>query len=250
MVCIKRLSALVIICLLMLQLSGCTWLNSPAKPEPQVKPGNSEPELTYLEKVKRPPTSFFDLVSQIDNLFKPLNKMDFVQAQEEYQKMLTTWESAKAEAGNIKGIKETDEAIVALGTFIATGKASESMAGLNKFTNHLQELLTNYKLSPLSDIINLSTISHNVSWELENHDYKKAFVRTEELKKTWEQSKTNLEIVGILGEVTKGHEAIAKIKGAVTAENKMSADDQLKKFNENLEKIRDFYRQRNNSILP
>lgn len=75
-------------------------------------------------------------------------------------------------------------------------------------------------------------------------------MRAEELKKTWEQSKVNLEQAGILGEVTKAHDDVAKIKGSVTAENKMAADGQIKKFNESMTKIRDFYRQKNQSIMP
>jgi len=230
--------------------AGCSRLGTYTQPVPQSKPETGQQELTYLEKVKRPPLVYFDLASELDELFKPLNKMDLTQAQAEYQKTLTLWETAKAETGDIKGIKETDETLKSLGTAIAAGKSQESMAGLNKFSNSLQELLTNYKLSPLSDIVHLATISRNVSWELEDHDFKKAFVRTEELKKTWEQSKTNLEQAGILSEVTKAHESIDKIKGSVTAENKMAADAQVKKFNESLTKIRNFYRQRNQSMLP
>ena len=238
------------LCLLICLPAGCSRLGTFTQPAPQSKPETGQQELTYVEKVKRPPSVYFDLASELDELFKPLNKMDLTQAQAEYQKTLTLWETAKAETGDIKGMKETDEALKSLGTAIAAGKSQESMAGLNKFSNNLQELLTNYKLSPLSDMVNLATISRNVSWELEDHDFKKAFVRTEELKKTWEQSRTNLEQAGILSEVTKAHESIDKIKGSVTAENKMAADAQLKKFNESLTKIRDFYRQRNQSMLP
>ncbi|HBS58313.1 MAG TPA: hypothetical protein DEA44_03490 [Firmicutes bacterium] len=228
--------------------AGCSRLG--VQPAPQSKPENGQQELTYVEKVKRPPSVYFDLVSALDELFKPLNKMDFTQAQAEYQKALALWETAKTETGTVKGVQETDEALKSLGTAIAAGKSQESMAGLNKFANNLQELLTNYKLSPLSDIVNLAAISRNVSWELADHDFKKAFVRTEELEKTWEQSKTNLEQAGILSEVTKAHESVDKIKGAVTAENKMAADSQLKKFNESLMKIRNFYRQKNQSMMP
>ena len=242
-------SALVLYLLICLP-AGCSRLGTFTQPVPQSKPESGQQELTYAEKVRRPPLVYFDLASELDALFKPLNKMDLPQAQAEYQKILTLWETAKTETGDIKGVKETDEALKSLGTAIAAGKSQESMAGLNKFANNLQELLTNYKLSPLSDIVNLATISRNVSWELEDHDFKKAFVRTEELKKTWEQSKTNLEQAGILSEVTKAHESIEKIKGSVTAENKMAADAQLKKFNESLSKIQNFYRQRNESILP
>lgn len=233
------------ICILLSFLSGCSWFGGT-----QAKPDDSAQDLTYLQKIKRPPLAFFDLAGQMEDLFKPLNKMDFDKAQEEYQKVQVTWEKAKDEAGNIKGIKETDEAFKALGAAITAGKTSESMASMNKFANSLNELLTNYKLSPLSDIVNLATISRNVSWELEDKDFKKSLVRAEELEKTWEQSKVNLEQAGILSEVTKAHDAVSKIKGSVTAENKMSTEGQIKKFNESLGKIRDFYKQKNQSIIP
>lgn len=246
----KRIKWVCPFLIIYLLMTGCSQLGSYSRTLPQSKPETGNQELTYLEKVRRPPLVFFDLANQIGALFQPLNNMDWPQTQAEYQKTLTIWESAKAAAGNIKGVKESDEAILALGASIAAGKTEESMAGLNKFTNHLQELLTNYKLSPLSDIVNLETISRNISWELENRDFKKAFVRTEELKKTWGQSKTNLEQAGILGEVTKAHETVDRIKGSVTAENKMATEDQLKKFTESLGKIRDFYKQKNESKLP
>lgn len=244
MVRYKWLIYIVIIYTILSLMSGCSWFTKQAKPDDNGK------DLTYMEKVKRPPLIFFDLAGQIEDLFKPLNKMDFIQAQAEYQKVLTTWEKAKVEAGNIKGVQETDEAIKTLGSAIMAGKSSESLGALNKFTNSLQELLTNYKLSPLSDIVNLATISRNISWELTDQDFKKALVRAEELKKTWEQSKVNLEQAGILGEVTKAHDAVGKIKGSVTAENKMAGDAQIKKFNESLGKIREFYKQKNASLMP
>lgn len=245
---LKMLIHMVTICLLIALTAGCSWFGAQTKPAPQ--PENNAQDLTYMEKVKRPPLVFFDLAAQLDSLFKPLNKMDFTAAQEEYQKLQTTWEKAKTEAGNIKGVTETDEAAKALGLAIASQKAAESMSVMNKFANSLQDLLMNYKLSPLSDIVNLSTISRNVAWELEDQDFKKAMVRTEELEKTWERSKVNLEQAGILSEVTKAHDDIGKIKGAVTAENKMAARDQLKKFDESMSKIRDFYRQKNQSMMP
>jgi hypothetical protein len=241
----KWLVHIAIIYTLLSLISGCSWFNKQAKP-----PDNTKQDLTYIEKVRRPPLIFFDLESQIEDLFKPLNKMDFARAQEEYQKIRATWEIGKAEAGSIKGVDEADEAIKLLGSAIMAGKATESMSALNKFTNSLQDILTNYKLSPLSDIVNLATISRNISWELTDQDFKKALVRAEELKKTWEQSKVNLEQAGILSEVTKAHDAIGKIKGSVTAENKMASDAQIKKFDESMGKIRDFYKQKNESILP
>jgi hypothetical protein len=241
------ISILTILCLL---ISGCSWFNKQAKPDPLAQPEGSDQELSYLEKVKRPPLVFFDLEGQIETLFKPLNKMDFSAAQEEYQKTKTLWEKSKTEAGNIKGVKETDAAFNGLGSAIAAQKGPESLASLNKFTNSLNQLLMNYKLSPLSDIVTLATISRNISWQLEDQDFKKSQVRAEELKKTWESSKVNLEQPGIFGEITKAHDSVGKIKGAVTAENKMAADDQIKKFNESMTKIRNFYREKNASIMP
>lgn len=232
-----------------LLFSGCSWFNPQAKLEQQTASDEGQ-ELTYMEKVKHPPTVYFDLEAQIEDLFNSLNKLDFAKARAEYQKVQISWETAKAETGNIKGIKEADEALIALGSMLSSEKANESMTSLNKFTGRLGQLLMNYKLSPLADIVNLATISRNITWELEDRDFEKSLVRTEELKNTWEATKVNLEQPGILGEVTKAHDGVGKIRSAVSAENKMLAEDQLKKFNESLTKIRNFYKEKNMSYMP
>lgn len=237
---------LLLLCLL---CSGCSWFTAQSKPDQQ-KNSNESQELTYLEKVKRPPPIYFDLEAEIEDLFKAINKLDFSKAQAEYQKVQTTWAKAKNQSGNIKGVKETDEALTTLGSSLSSGKGPESIASLNKFTNSLGTLLMNYKLSPLSDIVNLATISRNIAWELAERDFKTAQLRTDELKKTWEATKVNLEQPGILGEITKAHDVIGKIKNTVAAENQMASEDQLKKFDEGLTKIRNFYKQKSTSKMP
>jgi hypothetical protein len=176
--------------------------------------------------------------------------MDFATAQQAYQKVEATWEAAKNESGNIKGVQETDEALKSVGSALSAEKGPESIDSLNKFTYSLSQLLMNYKLSPLSDIVNLATISRNIAWEVKERDFKKAKVRSEELKKTWSATKVNLEQPGILGEVTKAHDSVSKIENSVAAENQKASEDQLKKFDESLTKIRNFYKNKSTSLMP
>jgi len=236
------------IMLICLSLSGCSLFSAQAKPDQQTKSDGQE--LQYLEKAKRPPPVYFDLEGQIEDLFKALNTLDFAKAQQAYQNVQATWEAAKRESGTMKGVKETDEALTSLGSALSAEKGPESIASLNKFTYSLNQLLMNYKLSPLSDIVNFATISRNVAWAVGESDFKKAKVRSEELKKTWASAKVNLEQPGILGEVTKAHDSVSKIEGSVSAENQMAAEDQLKKFDESLTKIRNFYKNKNTSFMP
>ncbi|WP_232035525.1 DUF4363 family protein [Methylomusa anaerophila] len=158
--------------------------------------------------------------------------------------MQTLWEKTKAIVGEKKGVKEGEAAIQKLSVGIGEKKITESYESLNKFMSSVSDIGKSYKLSPVADIITLGNAVRNVSFYVEDKNWRKAAVKVEELEGTWEQVKPAMEQVGILGEVTKTHATVKQIKDAVNAENKGSFSDQLASINESLGRIRNFFRGR------
>ncbi|WP_425061124.1 hypothetical protein SCACP_18970 [Sporomusa carbonis] len=240
---IKSLAVAVVI--LSFSLSGCGVLSGPApKPEigPAGKPVEAKPNPPFMERFISAPAELYDLEATAGVVFEGINKEDWAQAQAGLGNLQTLWQQAKAAVGDKKGVKEADEAIGKLTAAINAQKVTNSYESLNKFMGSISDIGKSYKLSPVADIIATGNSVRNVSFYVEENDWKKAASKVKELQGTWEQVKPSMEQVGILGEVTKVHSTINQMKDAVNAENKGVFMEHQANINESLGRIRDFFR--------
>ncbi|BBB92952.1 MAG TPA: DUF4363 family protein [Methylomusa anaerophila] len=243
-----RFIFVVTICLLCsTNLLGCGFFSGPA-PKPEIGPAGtpveSKPNPPLLERFWSAPAELYDMEATAGVVFEGINREDWTKAQLGLSTMQTLWEKTKAIVGEKKGVKEGEAAIQKLSVGIGEKKITESYESLNKFMSSVSDIGKSYKLSPVADIITLGNAVRNVSFYVEDKNWRKAAVKVEELEGTWEQVKPAMEQVGILGEVTKTHATVKQIKDAVNAENKGSFSDQLASINESLGRIRNFFRGR------
>lgn len=239
-----KLAAVVWLCLAVF-LSGCGLLSQPA-PKPDVgpagKPVEAKPNPPVMERFVSPPVELYDLEAVAGVIFEGINKEDWSQVQAGMNNLQNLWQQGKAAVGEKKGVKEADEAIGKLTAAVNARKVTEAYENLNKFMGSIGDIGQSYKLSPLSDIIAVSNGIRNVSFYVEDKDWKKAASKAKELQGTWEKLKPSMEQVGILGEITKTHSIVSQIKDAVDAENKGALQDQLANINESMGRIRQFFR--------
>lgn len=233
--------------LLSFLLSGCSsfpGLRPAPKPEigPAGKPVESKPNPPFIERFFSAPAELYDLEATAGVVFEGINKEDWSQAQAGLTNLKTLWQQTQAVVGDKKGVKEADEAIGKLTTAIDSQKITESHENLIKFMGSIGDIGKSYKLSPISDIIAVSNGIRNVSFYVEDKDWKKAASKVKELQGTWEKVKPSMEQVGVLGEITKTHSTVNQMKDAVNAENKGAFQEHLANINESMGRIRGFFR--------
>ncbi|SMC58254.1 DUF4363 family protein [Sporomusa malonica] len=236
---------IVAVVILSFSLSGCGLLAGPApKPDigPAGKPVDSKPNPPFIERFYSAPTELYDLEATAGVVFEGINKEDWAQAQAGLNNLQTLWEQAKAAVGDKKGVKEADEAMGKLKTAINGQKITDSYESLIKFMGSVSDIGKSYKLSPVADIISVSNAIRNVSFYVEDKDWKKAAAKVKELQGTWEQVKPSMEQIGILGEITKVHSTVNQMKDSVNAENKGSFMEQQANINESMGRVREFFR--------
>jgi hypothetical protein len=231
--------------LFLLYLTGCGLLSGPApKPEigPAGKPMESKPNPPFMERFFSAPTELYDLEASAGVVFEGINKGDWAQAQAGLTTLQTLWQQAKNAVGEKKGVKEADAAIEKLSAAIAGNKVTDSYENLIKFMGGVSDIGKSYKLSPIADIIAVDNGIRNVSFFVEDNDWKKAATKVKELQGTWEKVKPSMEQVGVLGEITKTHAIVNQMKDAINAENKGAFLEQQATINESMARIREFFR--------
>lgn len=231
--------------LLLLYLTGCGLLSGPApKPEigPAGKPVESKPNPPFMERFFSAPTELYDLEASAGVVFEGINKGDWAQAQAGLTTLQTLWQQAKNAVGEKKGVKEADAAIEKLAAAIAGNKVTDSYESLIKFMGSVSDIGKSYKLSPIADIIAVDNGIRNVSFFVEDNDWKKAATKVKELQGTWQKVKPSMEQVGVLGEITKTHALVNQMKDAINAENKGAFLEQQANINESMGRIREFFR--------
>ncbi len=239
-----KIKVFIAVAIFLLSISGCGLSEPAPKPEigPAGKPVESKPNPPFLERFYSAPTELYDLESTAGVIFEGITKADWAQAQAGIGNLQTLWQQAKAAVGDKKGVKEADEAIGKLATAINGQKVPDAYENLIKFMGSIGDIGKSYKLSPIADIIAVSNAIRNVSFYVEDDDWKKATAKVKELQGTWAQLKPSMEQVGILGEITKVHSTVTQIKDAVDAENKGSFMEQQANINESMGRVRNFFR--------
>ncbi len=233
--------------ILSLFLTGCglsPGLQPAPKPEvgPAGKPVEAKPNPPFIERFFSAPVELYDLEATAGVVFEGINKGNWSQAQAGLANLQTLWQQAKTTVGDKKGVKEADEAIGKLTGSINSEKVTESYESLIKFMGSISDIGKSYKLSPIADIIAVSNGIRNVSFYVEDKDWKKAASKVKELQGTWEKVKPSLEQVGVLGDVTKTHSIVNQMKDAVNAENKGAFLEHQANINESMGRIREFFR--------
>jgi hypothetical protein len=229
--------------ILIVTLTGCSWLTPAKKPEvgPAGKPEyKTNPPL--VERFKSPPDQLYDLETTAGILFGGINSESWDQAQVGLQQLQTTWQEVSPQLGDEKNVKKANESLGKLATAVGGKKITASYEALNEFMGSISDIGQNFKLSPLSDIIGISTKVRNVSFFVEEKNWTKAASKVKELDDSWGAAKPSVESLGILGEVTRTHSFVKQLKDAVNAENKGAAESHIKSLNDSLGSIRDHYR--------
>ena len=230
---------------LLLLLNGCGLLSEPApKPEigPTGKPVESKPNPPFMERFFSAPVELYDLEATAGVVFEGINKEDWSQAQAGLTNLQAMWSKAKGAVGDKKGVQEAEAAIEKLTVAINDKKVTESYESLIKFMGSVSDIGKSYKLSPIADIIAVSNGIRNVSFFVEDKDWKKAATKVKELQGTWEKVKPSMEQIGVLGEITKTHATVNQLKDAINAENKGAFLEQQANINESMGRIREFFR--------
>ena len=232
------------VCLTLLALTGCGLLTPAKKPDigPAGKPTELNPNPPILERFRSAPPELYDLEAIAGNIFEGVNTENWPQAETGLYNLETAWRQAKEQAGAMKGVKEADEAIGRLAPAIAGKRITASYETLNQFMACVSDIGKSYKLSPIADIISVGNGIRNVSFFAEDKNWPKASTKAKELDDTWNQVKPSLEQFGILGEVTRTHSTVRKLRDAVIAENKGAVDEHVASLNDSMGKIRDYYR--------
>lgn len=226
-------------------VSGCALLSGPApKPEigPAGKPVESKSNPPFMERFFSAPAELYDLEATAGVVFEGINKGNWSQTQAGLANLQTIWQQVKAAVGDKKGVKEADEALEKLTAAINNQKVNESYETLIKFMGSVSDIGKSYKLSPVADIIAVSNGIRNVSFYVEDKDWKRAAAKVKELQGTWEKVKPSMEQVGVLGEITKTHSIVNQMKDAVNAENKGAFQEHLANINESMGRIREYFR--------
>lgn len=233
-----------LISVLILATIGCSMMEPAKKPEPgpvgTTNVTNTNPPL--LQRFESPPSELYDIETIAGTVFEGIIKENWPTAEAGYNNLAVLWQQTKALTGDKKGVKEADESLASLANSIKNRQSVSSYEDLNKFAASISDIGKSYKLSPLSDIIVIDNTIRNVSFYVEQKDWKKSTVKAKELNDTWNSLKPSLEQMGILSEVTKAHSLINQIKGSVNAEDKGAYLEQSNKLNESMGHIRDFFR--------
>ncbi|VBB07979.1 Hypothetical protein LUCI_3244 [Lucifera butyrica] len=236
-----------VICLLLFLLlvfiAGCSLHAPVKKPDigPAGKPPESKPNPPFAERFWSPPGQLYDLETTAGVVFEGIQKADWSQVQSGLTNLQTIWREAKPVIGEKKGVKQADEALEKLVHSVDGQQTTATYKNLNSFMSSISEIGKSYKLSPLSDIITIDNVIRDVSFYTESNNWSKSASKVKSLEDTWGSLKTNMEKVGILGEITKSHSFIQQLKDAVNAENEGGVKEQITNLNESMGKIRNFY---------
>lgn len=244
----KLLPLVAAVSILAALLSGCGSFGGLAGPAPKPdvgpagKPVEAKPNPPFMERFQSAPAELYDLEAIAGVVFEGINKKDWAQTQAGLSNLNTMWKQAKAAAGDKKGVKDADEAIGKLSQAVNSQKVTESYESLIAFMASVSDIGKSYKLSPIADIIAISNSVRNVSFYVEDKDWKKAAAKAKELEGSWDQVKPGMEKLGIMGQITRTHGLIKQMKDAVDAENKGAFEGLQANINESMGRIRDFYR--------
>lgn len=225
--------------------AGCALSPAP-KPEvgPAGKPTETKSNPPLTERFKSPPVQLYDLEAIAGTVFEGINTGNWQQAETGAANLQAAWRQAKEFVGEMKGVKEGDEALGSLFAGIKENKADDAFESLIKFMGSVVDVGKSYKLSPVSDIITIGNSIRNVGFYVEGKDWLKAGAKAQELDDTWKNIKPSLEQVGILGEITKTHSYVRQLRDAVGSENKNAAKEKLADLNKSVGQIREYYRGR------
>lgn len=225
-------------------LAGLGGMLTPA-PKPEVgstgKPVESKPNPPLTHRFWSPPGELYDMEAIAGVLFEGINKEKWEQARQGLTNLQSAWEKAKPLIGDMKGVKEGDQALEKLEQSIIATDMNTSYENLIAFMGAISDIGKSFKLSPLSDIIAVGNTARNVAFYSEEKNWAKAAAKAKELQGSWQQSKPSLEQIGILGELTKAHLTVKQLRDSVSAENKSAVQEQLANLNESMGRIRMFY---------
>lgn len=241
---LRTMTAFCLLLFLLFILAACGLMGPAAKPEvgPAGKPTESKPNPPVGERFNAAPDRLYDLEAIAGALFEGINKENWPQAESGLYNLQAAWEQTKPLVGDMKGVKEADEAIGKLGGSVADKKVTASYENLNKFMGAVGDIAKSYKLSPLADIVAVGNAVRSVSFYVEDNNWSKAASKVKGLEDTWNQVKPSMEQFGILGAVTTTHSHVKQLKDAVNAENKGAVGEQVAGLNESLGRIREYYR--------
>lgn len=241
---VKNTFAAVLVGFVLIGACGCGFMQPAKKPEggPAGAPPEAKPNPPVAQRFEAAPVQLYDLEAIAGTVFDGLNKEDWSKARAGLANLQSVWQQAKEAAGEKKGVKEADAAIIKLAGSVSEQKITASHENLNKFMASVADIGKSYKLSPIADIITVGNAVRNVSFYVEDKNWSKAASKVKALEDTWNQVKPSMEQFGILGEVTATHSHVKQIKDAVNAENKGGVEEQVAGLNESMGKIREYYR--------
>jgi hypothetical protein len=226
--------------------TGCGMLTPSKKPDigPAGKPVESKPNPPILERFYSAPSQLYDLEAIAGTTFEGINKENWPQAETGLANLQTVWQDTKQQVGDMKGVKDGDEAIGKLAGSIAAKQITASYESLNKFMGSVSDIGKSFKLSPIADIVAVGMAVRDVSFYVEDKNWSKAASKVKGLDDTWNSAKPSMEQIGILGEVTKTSSYVKQLKDAVNHESKGAVDEQVANINDSMGRIRDYYRGR------
>jgi len=230
----------------LLPITGCSLGLSMKKPDigPAGKPGESKANPPFFNRFRSAPAQLYDLEALAGSTFEGINKENWEQAEAGLFQLQSVWQETKQLVGDMKGVGEADKALGKLTEAITAKQITASFESLNQFMGAISDLGSNYKLSPVSEIIATGNTIRNVSFYVEDKNWLKAGAKAKEMSDSWNRIKPALEQFGILGEVTKTHSFVSQLKDAVAAENKGASGDRIADLNGSLGRIREYYRGR------
>ncbi len=224
--------------------SGCSMFQTLKKPD--MGPAGtavvekSNPPLA--ERFLSPPGELYDLETTAGVIFEGIIKNDWLQASAGLKTLQQLWPQTKALIGDKKGVTAANTALEELVLPITEKNPMDSYEILTAFMASISDIGKSYKLSPLSDIINVNNGIRRVAFYTTFNDWHKAVTKMKELENIWGQAKPSMESIGILGKTTTTHSIIKQMKDAVDAENKPSVTAGIGNINESMAYIRDYYR--------
>lgn len=225
-------------------ISGCGFFTPAPKPDigPAGKPVESKPNPPVIERFQNPPVEIYDMEALAGAIFEGIMRTNLSETQGNLSELDRKWQETKAAIGEKKGVKEANDALLQLNTAIAAKDATGAYENLIKFMGSLSDVGKSYKLSPAADIIGVGNSIRNVSFYVEQKDWKKASAKIKELQNVWQQTKPSVEQFGILGEATRTHSLISQLKDSIDAENQASAKEHIAALNESVGYIRQYFR--------
>lgn len=225
-------------------ISGCGFFTPAPKPDvgPAGKPVEAKSNPPFMERFQNPPTEMYDMEALAGAIFEGIMKPNLSELQGNLSELDRKWQMTKGAIGDKKGVKEANEALLQLNTAISAKDADGAYENLIKFMGSLSDVGKSYKLSPAADIIGLGNSIRNVSFYVDQKDWKKATAKIKELQNIWQQAKPSVEQFGILGEATRTHSLINQLKDSIEAENQASAKEHIANLNESVGYIRQYFR--------